>query len=226
MLHKHQKLQRVFTFIPVLLIHAGCVSTNVEGTMLTQKNTIEQGKVTVLSQSIAAGNETEKKFTKCVIKKIKAMLPQDSYLDNQEFINAMYPWFEPERFPSDIVQLRSILEKPLITEKINSLHVRYMVLLTGNTVDVNKKECGACSVAPLLVGMPGLATFDKQASYVIEIWDLKKQEAIVDLNVGGTSTIYMPILPIVALPIPMGGDIQEASCKELGKQMQKFFTDA
>lgn len=205
---------------------SACVSMKIEGTMDAKQNVFEEGKVTVLSHSYISGNETEKKFTKCIANRLSSKLPQDTYLDSKIFINEMFPWFEPKQAPGNIADLRELLKKPLVTEKLAALNARYLVMLAGNTKDVNEKECAACVIAPILVGMPGMATFKKQSNYIVEIWDLKKQEIVADLNARGKGKTYMPIIPIYIIPIPLGGNVQSASCKQLSQQISTFFTDS
>ena len=209
-----------------LNICVGCVSTKIEGHMNTNADTAQQGKVTVLAHSYASGNATEKKFIKCITKRLHSSLPQESYMDSQQFVDEMYPWFEPKRAPIDIVELRRLLEKPIVAAKIEEVNIRYIVLLAGHTQDVKQRECGACAVTPILVGLPGFGSFKKQSNYVAQIWDLKKQETVVDLNARGSGTTYMTIVPVYVLPILMGGNIRTASCKQLTEQLNIFFTGA
>ncbi len=207
----------------IVFFMSACVSMKIEGTMDTKQNIVEEGKVTVLSHSYISGNETEKKFTKCIANKLSSKLPEDTYLDSKVFINELYPWFEPKHAPGNIEALRELLKKPLIKEKLISLNARYLVMLAGSTKDVNEKKCAACVIAPVLVGMPGMATFKKQSNYIIEVWDLKKQEIVADLNARGKGKTYMPIIPVYIVPIPLGGNVRSASCKQLTQQLSTFF---
>ena len=210
-------------FILSMFYLSACVSMKVEGTMDAKQNIFEEGKVTVLSHSYISGNETEKKFTRCIAKRLRSILPDDTYLDSKIFIDEMFPWFEPKLAPDNISALRELLKKPLIKEKLTVLNARYLIMLAGSTKDVNEKKCEACVVAPILLGMPGMATFKKQSNYIVEIWDLKKQEIIADLNARGKGKTYMPIIPVYIIPIPLGGNVQSASCKQLIQQLNKFF---
>ncbi len=211
-------------FLVVSINFCGCVSTHVEGHMNTDSTATQEGKVSVLAHSYASGNETEKKFIQCITNRLRSILPPGSYMDSKQFVDEMYPWFEPNRAPTDIVKLRTLLEKPSVAAKIEEINIRYLILLAGHTQDVKEPQCGLCSVSPLLVGLPGLSTFKKQSNYVAQIWDLKKQETVADLNARGKGTTYMPIIPVFVIPIPMGGNIRTASCKQLTEQLNIFFT--
>jgi len=226
--HCGKKIARGLTQLALLISSlfylSACVSMKIEGTMDAKQDSIEEGKVTVLSHSYISGNETEKKFTRCVANRLSAKLPEDTFLDSKTFVNEMFPWFEPKRSPADITDLRELLKKPLVKEKLSSIDARYLIMLAGSTKDVEEKKCEACVIAPLLLGMPGMATFKKQSNYLVEIWDLKKQEIVADLNAKGKGKTYMPIIPVFVVPIPLGGNVQSASCKQLTQQLSVFFT--
>lgn len=213
----------------IIIIYAfslsACVSMKVEGTIDTKKAEVGDGRIVVLSHSNTSGNETEAKFTRCIANRLKSKLPTNSYLNNRLFIDVMYPWFEPKQAPAKISDLRNLLNISFIQEKIDELDIRYLVMLSGNTKDVNEKKCEACEIAPVLIGMPGMPTFKKQSNYFAEIWDLKNQVVVADLNARGKGKTYMPIIPVYLIPLPIGGNVRSASCKQLVQQLVKYFTN-
>jgi hypothetical protein len=61
----------------------------------------------------------------------------------QEFTDALFPWFEPSTAPSNAAGLKSLIERPGVAERLAQIGVRYVVWLDGST----RKTDGGGSVA-------------------------------------------------------------------------------
>ncbi len=54
-------------------------------------------------------------------------------IDTAMFQDALFPWFEVQNAPRTVQELRALLSRPLVRERIASLQVRYLISITGGT---------------------------------------------------------------------------------------------
>lgn len=139
----------------------------------------------------------------------------------QEFQDALYPWFEPSTAPSNANGLKALLERPGVTERLQQIRVRYVVWLDGNTV---RKDGGGGVSCTLAAGVPaclGVGWWDKEGDYVATVWDLQNATEIgeVNANVTGTSVFIGAVAPI-----PIIVPVQGKACDRMSEQLRSFLT--
>ena len=61
-----------------------------------------------------------------------------SVLQEQDFMDALYPWLEPRTAPKALPRMRRLMQEPLIEQSIQDRRVRYFVWLDGATKTVDK----------------------------------------------------------------------------------------
>ena len=70
----------------------------------------------------------------------------------QEFTDALFPWFEPSTAPANAAGLKTLLARPGITERLQQIGVRYIVWLDGSTKKTGGGGSVACAAGPGVLG--------------------------------------------------------------------------
>ncbi|MEN7342531.1 MAG: hypothetical protein AAAFM81_06280 [Pseudomonadota bacterium] len=214
--------------VPVLtLLAAGCSTTRTDVTNNNETATVYGGEsVVIMSRSYHTGNQTEKDFTDCISKSLDRRGSALNIMPANQFVDTMYPWFEPRTAPHNISILPRMMSNPLIAERMRETGVRYVVWLEGNTEQPNGGGSVSCAAGPAGAGCFGFAWWESISDYDAVVWDLEdgKEAGNIATEVSGTS--YMPA---IVIPIPMIARTQATACKDLSLQIGNFIggrTDA
>ena len=115
--------------------------------------------------------------------------------------------------------LREILARPGVTERVNSMGVRYIVWVDGVTQKTDGGGSIACAAGPGGAGCLGLGWWEKTSDYEATIWDLKQGVSAGSLttDVKGTSVMIGAIAPI-----PLIAPVQSTACDRLAGQLKAF----
>lgn len=202
---------------------SGCMSTRVEETKNSATGIRTGERVVILESSYHAGNETEDEFVDCISKKVqKGKNGLDVYPDD-EFIDALFPWFEPRTAPQGPEGLPDLLAKPGVLARMNESGVRYIIWVTGDTEKSGSGGSLSCAIAPGGGGCFGLAWWQNDSTYAASIWDVRdgKSAGDVSATVKGTS-----VIPAIIIPLPLIARTQAAACKGLARELREFIVDS
>lgn len=208
----------VFLTVASLTICA-CVTSRVED-VREAKTGIEEGEgVVIMAKSYHLGNETEAKFITCVGDAIGRGSSGLRVVPNNEFVDALFPWFEPRTAPAETKGLPDLMQRPGVPEKIAEKGVRYVVWLDGDTDKVAGGGSMSCAAGPGGGGCFGFAWWQNDSKYEASVWDLNGLEDVgsVSADVSGTS-----FLPAIVVPIPLIARTQAKACKGLADQLKLF----
>jgi len=213
------------TMIPaaVLLISlAGCMTTRVEESKNTATGILTDERIVILEASYQSGNETEDKFVDCVSKMVQRGNRGLNVFPDDEFIDAMFPWFEPRTMPRGPEALPALFERPGLTERLEASGVRYIIWVTGDTEKSASGGSLSCAVSPAGGGCFGLAWWEDDSSYKAAIWDIRagKSAGEVSTKVHGTS-----VIPAVIIPVPLIARTRAAACKGLANELRQMISD-
>ena len=138
---------------------------------------------------------------------------------NNEFVDALFPWFEPRTAPAETKGLPTLMSRPGVAEKIREKGVRYIVWLDGDTDKVAGGGSMSCAAGPGGGGCFGFAWWQNDSNYQASVWDLTGQEdaGTVSADVSGTS-----FLPAIVVPIPLIARTQSKACNALADQLKLF----
>ena len=89
----------------------------------------EGEKIVILGRRDAGSYETDRDFVGCVGKKIVGL--DITVIPEEEFIDSLYPWFEPRTAPKGMKRLKRLMQEPAVRRKVLSENVRYMIWLDG-----------------------------------------------------------------------------------------------
>jgi len=205
-----------------LSVLSGCAATTTidkyrPSTELIALNSNE--KIALLGRRDAGHHETDREFINCVASKIKAA--NIEVLDEQTFINAIYPWFEPRTAPRGLPRLKRLLQQPLVKAEINQQAVRYLVWLDGSTETQDQSGSISCAIGPGGGGCLGFAQWNKLSVYEGIVWDLHLLEEKGRLRIDSEGTSYL--IGAVA-PIPLLTPVKSDACNSMGTQLTSFFS--
>lgn len=196
-----------------------CTTARVEDTRQTATG-IQSGEgVVIMARSYHLGNETEQKFIDCVGSALGRGSSRLRVVPNSEFVDALFPWFEPRTAPADTKGLPDLMERPGVSEMIEKKGVRYVIWLDGDTERVAGGGSLSCAAGPGGGGCFGFAWWQNDSKYEAAVWDLTalKSAGTVSADVSGTS-----FLPAVIIPIPLIARTRSKACRGLADQLKLF----
>lgn len=177
-------------------------------------------KVVILGRRDAGHYETDRDFVGCIGKRLRGS--KLTVMPEQDFIDAVYPWFEPRTAPKGLPRLKRLVEEPYIREKITQEDVRYMVWLDGTAETQGQLGSMSCTFGPTGGGCFGYSQWEKVVFIEAIIWDLNDLTEKGRIRVDSEGTSYL--LGIVA-PIPLLSPVKSDACSGLGKQLESFFSE-
>jgi hypothetical protein len=207
--------------LPIVGLLGGCMTAKLdENRFLPTKIEKDEGLV-ILAKPQVEGTGAEEDFMGCVGKKLQEAKEPFKVYANQDFQNALYPWFEPSTAPVRAEGVNSLLSRPKVARRLAETGVRYVVWVDGNTKKTDGGGSIACGAAPGAAGCIGFGWWEKQSDYVATVWDLKtaKSAGSVSTNVTGTSALVGLIVPL-----PFIARVQGTACDRLAGQLRTFLT--
>lgn len=205
-------------FVLTVLL-TGCVTSRIENSRVADTG-IEQGEsVVIMAKSYHLGNETEAKYLNCIEQSLSRGSNGLRVIPREEFVDSLFPWFEPRTAPSETKGLARLMERPGVADKIEDLGVRYIIWLDGDTEKVAGGGSLSCAAGPGGGGCFGFAWWQNEADYDAYVWDLRGLESagMVSADFSGTS-----FLPALVIPIPLIARTQAKACKGLAEQLRAF----
>lgn len=201
---------------------SACVTARLEDTREGMTGIEEGESVVIMAKSYHLGNETERDYVQCVEKALQRGSGGLRVVPNRQFVDSLFPWFEPRTAPSETKGLSKLMARPGVAEKIAGQGVRYIIWLDGDTERVAGGGSLSCAAGPGGGGCFGFAWWQNDADYEASIWDLKGLESAGTISADFSGTSYLPALVV---PIPLIARTQTAACKGLANQLRAFIVD-
>jgi len=196
-----------------------CVTSTVQDTR-TGRTGIEQGEsIVILAKSYHVGNETELKYIRCIENNLARGKNGLTVIPHDEFIDSLFPWFEPRTAPAETKNLAKLMDRPGVADKIAEQRIRYIIWLDGDTERVAGGGSLSCAAGPGGGGCFGFAWWQKDADYDASIWDLQGLESAGTVSADVSGTSFMPALVV---PLPFIARTQAKACKTLADQLHNF----
>jgi len=201
---------------------SGCITSRVEDAREGMTGIESDESVVILAKSYHLGNETEDKYINCVEDALSRGSKGLRVIPHKQFVDSLFPWFEPRTAPAETKGLPKLLERPGVAERIAEQKVRYIIWLDGDTDRVAGGGSLSCAAGPGGGGCFGFAWWQNDADYNAAVWDLKGLESAgsVTADVSGTS-----FLPALVIPIPLIARARAAACKGLADQLRTFIVN-
>ena len=212
----------LFSICAGLMVLSGCSAVTTVDEFRPTNQAIQLNdseKVVILGRRDAGHYETDSEFINCVANRIKSA--DIRVVAEQEFIDAIYPWFEPRTAPKGLPRLKRLMQEKSVRVKVDEQSIRYLVWLDGSTETMGQGGSISCAVGPAGGGCFGFAQWDKLSTYDATIWDLVDLTEKGRLRVDSEGTSYL--IGAVA-PIPLLTPVKSDACSSLGNQLREFFT--
>ena len=71
----------------------------------------------------------------CLVSSMKSVEPKLKFIERDSFRDALYPWFAPSTAPKSLKELASVMKNPLVKERMSNIGVRFVILVTGYTIE-------------------------------------------------------------------------------------------
>ena len=199
----------------------GCITSHVEDARETVTGIGADESIVIMAKSYHQGNETEADYITCVEKSLRGGSKGMRVIPHQQFVDELFPWFEPRTAPGDTKGLPILMDRPGVKQAVADMGVRYIVWLDGDTERVAEGGSLSCAAGPGGGGCFGFAWWQNDADYQATVWDLDDFESAgsVTADVSGTS-----FLPALVVPIPLIARTQTKACKGLANQLRAFIT--
>jgi len=198
---------------------SGCVTARLEDARENVTGLKEGESVVIMAKSYHQGNETEVGYIDCLESALGRGSKGLNVIPSQQFVDSLFPWFEPRTAPAETKGLTKLMERPGVADAVKEMGVRYIVWLDGDTSRVAQGGSLSCAAGPGGGGCFGFAWWQNDADYEASVWDLDGFESAgtVTADVSGTS-----FLPALVVPIPLIARTQTAACKGLAQQLRAF----
>jgi hypothetical protein len=195
-----------------------CVTSNVDQSVYNEPTAgIGDASVVILGRRHGSDYETEPDFVRCVGQYIASRDSSLQVIGEPEFLNTLYPWFEPRTAPMHPGDIERLLTQKPVREKMAALKIEYMIWLDGSTV----RSDGSGSMACSLGGCFGFGTWTQDSNYEATIWDFTDRTEVGQVNTSATGQSYMPA---VIVPIPIIAPVQGTACDGIGEQLLAFLS--
>lgn len=210
------RLPRTVGFVVAAGLLAGCMQARIEESREMPTKIGKTEGVVILAKPQVEGAGSEDGFMDCVGGELSPIVVHG----NDEFVDKMFPWFEPSTAPARPEAISALLARPGVSERVAATGVRYVVWLDGATRRTDGGGSLACGAGPGAAGCIGFGWWEKESAYEATIWDLQsaKSAGTVGTNVTGTSAIVGAIVPL-----PFIARVQGTACNRLGAQLKSFF---
>lgn len=208
--------------IPVLtaLLLGGCVNATVQQIREAETGIDATESVVVLSRkSRPSQDETEQEFVRCISRGMNGGRQKVNVVEEQEFRDATFPWFEPRTAPVNASDLPELIAQPELADRLSSLGLRYLIWVEGDTDRTDSAGSLTCSVTATGAGCFGFLTWEMDAGYEAQVWDVQAGTLAGRISSEAQGTSYMPA---VVVPVPIIARVRASACSSLSQQLKSF----
>lgn len=205
-----------------VLTLSGCVTSSVDEFLYQgSEANLGEASLVIMGRRHASDYETEPDFIECIGNHIRSADSDVNVMTELEFMNALYPWFEPRTAPLRPADIERLLQVKPVMEKIATMNTRYMVWIDGKTTRTDGAGSMTCGISPGGAGCFGFGTWSNDSNYEAVIWDFSRLEEVGRMSTTATGQSYMPA---IVIPIPIIAPVQGTACEGLASQLLNFFS--
>jgi hypothetical protein len=198
---------------------AACTSTTVDEFRQGETGIESDEAVVILGRRQASDYETRSEFVECVGERMARGDNAINIVPEQEFIDAMFPWFEPRTAPLRTRDLEQLMAEDVVAAKMNEYGIRYIVWLDGFTETTDRQGSISCTIGPGGGGCFGFGTWEDDANFDARVWDVGSLTNVGTINTDATGQSYLPALVV---PIPLIARVEANACNRLATQLKDF----
>jgi hypothetical protein len=206
-------------FLAALAVVVSCTSTTVDEFRQGETGINSEEAVVVLGRRQASDYETRSEFIECVGDRMARGDDGIRIVPEQEFVDAMFPWFEPRTAPLRTQDLEKLMTEAVVAETMDDFGIRYIVWVDGFTETSGRSGSISCTVGPGGAGCFGFGTWEDDSNFDARIWDVGSLTNVGTINTDATGQSY---LPAIVIPIPLIARVEANACSRLADQLKVF----
>lgn len=207
--------------LAALVLFTACTSVTVDHYSSGEAIMDENEAVVVLGRRSASSYDTEQDLISCVGEALGDGRSGIVVIPEQEFMDRLYPWFEPRIAPMRVGALQRLVKQEEIAAAMADYKVSHIIWIDGKTETTDSSGSIGCSIGAGGAGCFGFGTWDQESEYEASIWDYEEQKLLGKVSTDAAGTSYMPA---VVIPIPIIARVQNNACKGMAEQLKAFFT--
>lgn len=203
----------------LLGVLASCTSTTVDEFRQGETGIEGDESIVILGRRQASDYETRSEFVSCVGDRMNRGDNAINIVPEQEFVDAMFPWFEPRTAPLRTQDLERLMAEQVVADKMDEFGIRYMIWLDGFTETTDRSGSISCTVGPGGAGCFGFGSWEDDANFDARVWDVGSLTNVGTISTDATGQSYLPALII---PIPLIARVESNACTQLANQLKAF----
>jgi len=215
-------MKRLAAVLFALCTLSACVTTTVQEIREGRTGLAANESVVILGRHHKGGEAIEADFVNCVSKNLNAGRNKLGVMAEHEFVDALFPWFEPRTAPLETSDLPEIFGHPLLADRLDAIGVRYVVWVDGATERTESAGSLACSIATTGAACFGFLSWEDDSSYEAAIWDIRHATQVGRVSSDAVGTSF---IPAVIIPVPFIARVQNSACSSLADQLKKFISE-
>lgn len=205
--------------LPLLFALSACTTTEIDEFRQGATSINADESIVILGRRQNNNYETEGSFVNCVANVVGSGQDGISVVAEQEFLDAMFPFFEPRTAPMRTGHLKELMGLEVAAERIDLFGIQYIVWLDGITQRSQQAGTISCTIGPGGGGCFGFGTWQDDSNFEAEIWDMKTLDTVGSISTDAMGQSYMPALVV---PIPLIARVEANACNGLGNQLKQF----
>ncbi|WP_444892778.1 hypothetical protein ACJJI5_20670 [Microbulbifer sp. EKSA008] len=209
--------------VAAIVFISGCTTVVIDEYRRSDGELAEGDSVVILGRRHSSEYETEPDLIACVGRELHNPELGVNIIPEQDFVDLMYPWFEPRTAPMHVRSLDRLMENESVRERMETYGVKYIVWIDGSTETTASAGSISCTISTGGAGCFGFGTWDKESDYEAAVWDFRDRELSGKLSADAKGTSYMPA---IVVPIPLIARVQNNACKGMALQLQQFLMPA
>jgi len=199
---------------------SGCVTNTVQQVREASTGMLATDSVVVLGRrSRPSVAETELDYISCVGDSVGSGGTKLNVIPEQDFLDAMFPWFEPRTAPVNTSELPNLIAEAPLAARMSEIGLRYLVWIDGATKRTEQSGSLTCSIGTFGGGCFGFLSWENDSSYEATIWDVRSGKSVGKISSDAVGTSYMPA---VFLPLPIIAPVRRSACGAMGDQLKTF----
>lgn len=215
-------IHKVLLLAAAVVLLSGCVTTTVDELVFNEPiEGIGASTVVILGRRHGSDQGTEPDFITCVGKHISKRDKSIVVTGEVDFLNSLYPWFEPRTAPLSLADLGKLIRREPVARRMAELNTRYIIWIGGSTERVDSGGSMSCTIGPGGGGCFGFAYWSDEANYEAVIWDFADQAEVGRVN---TTAFGQSYVPAIIIPIPLIAPVQGTACNGMGDKLLKFLS--
>lgn len=205
--------------VSAAIILSSCTTTEIDEFRQSATTINQDESIVILGRRQNNNYETEESFVGCVADVVSSGQNSISVIDEREFLDAMFPFFEPRTAPMRTGHLEQLMAVDVAAEKMEEFGIEYIVWLDGITERSDQSGSISCTIGPGGGGCFGFGTWTDDSIYEAEIWDMDTLSSVGSISTEANGQSYMPA---VVVPIPLIARVEANACSGLGTQLKQF----